>query len=155
MTNELLSKLNATRKLYGCGFDQDTGSTWRYARRWSKKLIDGQLKQARALDVPAIQEGRFPRHEPLLMLLKEKYKDRNFGWTVDKHVRVNQTVSVLKFYNYPGANKGHLLTLADLFILPAEEIDEYAEALCKEQKSRMPRKTKRRRGAGCYSSAAA
>lgn len=154
MTDEVVSRLDAIRKEHGCGFDSQTGSTMRHAAKWSKRVTSGQQELAGGLVVPAKYET-FPSHEPLFELLKEKFKGAGFSWSVVDHERNKGTdnsrvVKVLQIHNYPGAKKGYMLTLADLFILPAEQIDEYAEAL-RAVHRRTLRKTKQRRGAGRFS----
>lgn len=151
MTNDLLSQLDAIRKEHGCGSDQ-SGSTQRHAAKWSKQVLAGEKKLAGAVTVPA-PTSTVPRNEPLLKVLKEKYKSRGFGWTVTNIERKAKdkvrVVKVLQLHNYPGADKGYMLTLVDLLILPAGEVDSYAEALCAARR-RMPRKSKQRRGAGRF-----
>ncbi len=146
MTVGLLAELNGIRKKNGCKSD-DTG-TQKFAAAWSKKVAEGEISVSGIAAGALKDNSEWPRHKPLLDRLAEKYKARGFRWR-ESATPTSDGRKMLQFVNYPGADKGYMLTLADLLVLPADSVDQYAEALYQAHKH-TPRKVKYRRGAGRF-----
>jgi hypothetical protein len=120
-----LMQLNAIREQYGC--QRNAAGTGDFASSWSKRIVSAGLLVPKQSEV-------WPRNAPLLDLLVAKFEVTGFKWEkkewTDKRGVKRRS---LQFTNYPGASKGYVLTLADLYFLPVELVDECAAVLAKEE----------------------